>query len=339
MKNKKTTIQLTITVLLFATAFVMILGRTQQQPTNIQTKEKDLESVSVRLPVPVYDACFTQFFTAVDQGYYESEGLDVTFNFGTSETNPVKMVTTGADEFGILGGPDTLLVARSKGQPVRAFALLHQYANFTVLVTPVDSGITTVYDLEGKKIGFNYGHISTDIIRNTLRQERIDHTEVDVGFDFSQLITGKVDAQFGFRTHAPMYLREKGVDVNIISPQDYGIVSHGYTIFATEEMLTNRPEIAENFWRATSRGIEFAKNNPEEAIKSITTRDPKLNYEVELEKLAMYNEVIGKPYGYMTEEMFQDTYDRLLVEDVIENEFDVQESMDLDVLEKVWATG
>ena len=44
-----------------------------------------------------------------------------------------KMVASGADEFGLLGGPDTLLVARSKGHPLVAIAVLHRDSNFPVI--------------------------------------------------------------------------------------------------------------------------------------------------------------------------------------------------------------
>ena len=38
--------------------------------------------------------------------------------------------------------------------------------------------------LEDKKIGFFYGHISTDVLHNLLNKYNIDYEEVDVGFTF-----------------------------------------------------------------------------------------------------------------------------------------------------------
>ena len=100
---------------------LVIVGCNNQSPTGRAILDVK-EDVSVRLPIPVVEAGQTTFYVADDKGYYADEGLDVQFNMGSPETNPVKMVASGADDFGILGGPDTLLVARSKGQPLVAIA-------------------------------------------------------------------------------------------------------------------------------------------------------------------------------------------------------------------------
>src|SRR5947207_2765952 len=86
--------------------------------------------LSVRLPIPIIEAGSAPFFVAQDRGYYAEEGLDVTFEMGSRELNPVKTVSAGTDMFGVLGGPDTLLVARSKGQLLKAIMVLHRNSNF-----------------------------------------------------------------------------------------------------------------------------------------------------------------------------------------------------------------
>src|SRR5438046_1436831 len=121
---------------------------------------------------------------------------------GSKELNPVKTVATNQDTFGVLGGPDTLLVARSKGQPLQAIAVLHRNSNFPCLLALKSSGITKVEQLTGKKVGFFYGHISTDVLRSFLRKTGVKVEEVDVGFDYTQLINGGVAAQWAFTVTA-----------------------------------------------------------------------------------------------------------------------------------------
>lgn len=297
------------------------------------------DQVSVRLPIPVVEAGQTTFYVAEEKGYYEDQGLDVAFNLGSPETNPVKMVSSGADQFGVLGGPDTLLVARSKGLPLVAIAVIHRDSNFPVILTLKESGITELEQLKGKDIGFFYGHISTDVLHNLLNRYDIEHEEVDVGFDYSQLVAGQIDAEWAFRVTAGLNLPEKGIDVNVISPQDYGINTHGYTIFTTEEMIKERPETVRKFLEATIRGIEYTLNNPSESADILAEKSDKIDRDLEYKRLLMYNEVTSNskeyPIGYMDYGMFKETYERLAEEGVIGQEFDVSDAFTIQFLEEI----
>jgi NitT/TauT family transport system substrate-binding protein len=286
--------------------------------------------VSVRFPIPIVEAGQTPFYVAQTKGYYQEEGIAPKFEMGSKELNPVKTVASGQDTFGVLGGPDTLLVARSKGQPIKAIAVLHRNSNFPCLVTLKSSRLTKLNQLEGKKIGFFYGHISTDVLRNLLRKNNIKYTEVDVGFDYNQLIAGKIDAEWAFRVTAGLDLPAKGVDINIINPADYGIVTHGYTIFTTDREIQDKPDIVGRFLRATLRGVKFTVEHPQEANDILVAKDATLDKALSLRRLILYNEVTSNsatyPSGYMDRQMFQSTYDRLLEEKVIGKPFDVAEA-------------
>jgi len=296
------------------------------------------EQVFVRSPIPIVDAAFSPWYAAIDKDFYD--GLDITLRPGSPQANPIKMVLSGADQFGIIGGPDTLLVARSKGLPLVAIATIHRNSNFPVILTLEDSNLTNVKDLQNKKIGFFYGHISTDVLRNLFRKEKITVQEVDVGFDYNQLITKKIDAQWAFRTTAGLNLPAKGIKVNTISPADYGITTHGLTIFTTEKMIKENPELVRKFLLGTIKGIGYTVNNPEMAVTHTLNRNPSLDYDLELKRLKLDNEVTSKtrtyPPGYMDEKMFQETYDRLLQEGVLENKFDVTKAFTTQFLDEIY---
>lgn len=308
----------------------------EEKNTNIVTK--DMEKVSVRLPIPVIEAGQTPFYVAYDKGYYKDEGLEVDFGMGSKELNPVKMVVAGKDTFGVLGGPDTLLTARSKGHNIKAVSILHKESNFPCLITLKSSGITKLKQLQDSKIGYFYGHISTDVLRNMLKKNSIKHTEVDVGFDYSQLIAGKIDAEWAFTVTAGLQLPYKGVDINIISPKDYNITTHGYTIFTTDKMIKNNPKLVAKFVKATLKGVAYMVKNPKDALQSLLKRNPKLQQDLSLTRLEKYIEVTSNgrnfPLGYMDEHMFKETYHRLLEEKVIEKEFDIKEAFTTDFLIK-----
>nr|VFK41867.1 MAG: ABC-type nitrate/sulfonate/bicarbonate transport system, substrate-binding protein [Candidatus Kentron sp. SD]VFK47777.1 MAG: ABC-type nitrate/sulfonate/bicarbonate transport system, substrate-binding protein [Candidatus Kentron sp. SD] len=304
-----------------------------------KTSPESLDKISVRFPIPIVEAGQTTFYVAQDKGFYAEEGLDVQFEMGSKELNPVKMVASRQDDFAILGGPDTLLVARSKGHPLKAIAVIHRNSNFPCLITLKSSGITKLDQLQDKQIGFFYGHISTDVLRNLLRRNGIKYTEVDVGFDYAQLIAGRIDAEWAFTVTAGLELPAKGVDINFISPADYGINTHGYTIFATEKTIRERTDLTLRFLRASLKGVKYTLDNPEYALKSLLKRAPNLDEELNLKRQLAYNEVTSNtdkfPLGYMDETMFQATYDRLVEEDVIEKPFDIESAYTVEFLEKI----
>jgi NitT/TauT family transport system substrate-binding protein len=283
-------------------------------------------AVSVRFPIPIIEAGQAPFYVAQDKGYYSAENLAVQFQMGSRELNPVKTVATGQDMFGVLGGPDTLLVARSKAQPLKALAVLHRNSNFSCLLTLQSSGITKLEQLKGKKIGFNYGHISTDVLHDLLRRQKITYTEVDAGFDYNQLIAHRIDAEWAFTVTAGLDLPAKGVAVNIISPADYGIVTDGYTIFATDQTIATQSDLVSRFMRATLRGVGYTVAHPEEANDTLLKRDPSLDKALSLKRLIAYNAVTSNseqfPPGYLDRQMFQRAYDRLAEVKIIDKPFD-----------------
>jgi len=297
------------------------------------------EEISVRLPVPVMGAHFTQYFATVDQGYYSDERIEPKFNFGNPETNPVKMVAAGVDDIGLIGSPDTLIIARSKGIPVKAIATFHRNSDLFVIVSKENSGIETIHDLEGKKLGMFYGHSSTDIIRHLLHKHNVSVEEVNVGQDYSQFINDKIDAQFAFRTIGEVMLPEKGIEINVISPEDYGVNTHGLTLFATEETIEEKNKEIERFLRATFHGTEFTLENKEEALQSILNREPKLDPEIQMKQLEIFTKPISNseeyPIGYMDYEMYKESYDRMKEEGLLEEEFDVNEVFTTEFLERI----
>jgi NitT/TauT family transport system substrate-binding protein len=321
-------------------------GPEQQSPSSTAVSAGDAaapaaakERVSVRFPIPIRESGQSPFYLAEDRGYYQREGLDVRFEMGSPQLNPVKLVATGEDTFGVLGGPDTLLVARSKGQPLKAIAIIHRNSNFSCLVTLAKSNVTKVEQLRGKKIGFYYGHISTDVLRSLLHKRKVDYTEVDVGFDYNQLVSGAIDAEWAFTVTAALDLPARGVPLNIISPADYGIVTHGYTIFASEETIKQRPQVVLAFLRATLRGVSDAVLSPQAANEALLKRDSKLDAALNLKRQEAYNAVTSHgeefPPGYMDRGMFQSTYERLVEEKVIQKPFSVEEAYTTQFLEKL----
>ena len=328
--NSKNKILIGIIAIIVIVALIFIIGSNRSTGNIVLKDSYNLQKVSIRLPIPIKEAGSTPIFIAKELGFYKEEGLDLSINLGSPELNPVKMVANGTDTFGLLGGPDTLIVARSKNIPIEVFAILHRNSNFPVIITLKDSNITKVKQLENKKVGFFYGHISTDVLRALFKKEDVNIQEVDVGFNYNPLISKQIDAEWAFRTTAGVNLPSKGIKINMISPSDYGINTQGYTLFTRDEIIKDNPELVQKFWRATEKGIQYTLEHPEKAIEIFHKIAPDTNKSLEYKRLKLYNAVTSNskqyPIGYMDYQMFKETYDRLKKENVLKNSFNVQDA-------------
>lgn len=293
-------------------------------------------AVSVRLPIPVADTGFAPFYLGVDKGFFAKNNLNVTLEPGTPELNPVKMLSQGTDQFAVLGAPELLLTALSKGAPLVGLALLHKDANLFGVITLKESRITQVSQLEGKKVGFFYGHISTDILRMLFKKENINVEEVDVGFDYSQLISGKLPAQWGASTTAGITLPAKGVEINFINPADYGIVTQGLIVVTTEKMIKEQPQTVQAFVKSVLEATTYSLDHVEESIQATIKRDPNFSPEVGEKQLAVYNPSIKRnnPIGNISEEVMQQTKEQMLTVDLIPVDLDIKSAYDPQFVEQ-----
>ena len=285
------------------------------------------ERVRLCWPIPVVDPAQTPFYVADDHGAFKQHKVRVEYCFGRAEfSNPIQTVIDGAAEFGVVGGPDSVLVARAKGAPIKAVAMLHHNANFVCLAARKDSGICRFEHLQGKHIGFYYGHISTDILRSVLKQQNIEHTEVDVGFDYAPLMSGEVDAQWTFRVLAEIDFSAMGFQFHLLNPSSLGVYSHGYTIFAHEEFVARHGSVVQRFLQGLRAGIDFTLGQPETALRSLLQRDPTLSADLSLQKLQLYNHVTQYctvASGDFNRSLLQPAGERLIAHGLIRAGFDV----------------
>jgi NitT/TauT family transport system substrate-binding protein len=272
------------------------------RPTSTQTPSVSVTSsaipvakvqyVSMRLPIPAADTGFGPYYLCIDKGICAKHGIKLKLEPGTPELTPIKMLIQNKDQFAVVGGPEILFTARSKGAPVKAIAQVHKDSNFVEIATLKKSGLTKLKDLQGKKVGFFYGHISTDILRMLFQKEKVQVQEVDTGFDYGQLLAGKIEAQWVFRTTAGITLPAKGVQLNFIKPEDYGLKTQGHMVLTNEATLAKDPQLVQNFTNAIVESINYSVVHPEEVLAATMSRDPIFKKEVGTQQIAINTQAI-----------------------------------------------
>ena len=273
------------------------------------------EAVTVRLKW-FNQAQFAGFYVAQERGDYKAAGLDVNVQPGGPDFPAVQMVTGGNEQFGVTGA-DQVLIARSKGVPIVALAVIYRRNPF-VMFSLQKSGISKPADWVGKKVGVKIGGNEELIYRAVLAKAKIDKsqlTEIPVKFDIAPLLAGTIDVWPGYLINEVLAAQEHGFGVNIVAPSDYGIDLYADTLFTTEAMLKGKPSVVHDFVAATLKGWNAAIAAPEEAAKITVKYGDKLTYDHELAMMKASVPLLkpdGKPVGFMDAAGWSSAQDLLL---------------------------
>jgi signal transduction histidine kinase len=95
---------------------------------------------------------FAGYYAAVEKGFYQAEGLEVSFIEGSATTSPVNQVLAGNAQFGTSNS--RILINYFKEKPVVALATIFQHSPL-VLITKKDSGINNLHDLVEENVFFD----------------------------------------------------------------------------------------------------------------------------------------------------------------------------------------
>ncbi|WP_154814647.1 ABC transporter substrate-binding protein [Actinophytocola xinjiangensis] len=255
---------------------------------------------------------------ALEKGYYSELGLNLRMQPGGPNIDPVSVLGAGGAESGQASSPAAML-ARSRGVPIRSFAAVsqrHPYAYFSLPRRPI---------LEPKDmIGATIGVPATGVVmlEALLAANDIDSGEVKtetVGSDWAVLASGRVDAMTGYLTSV-QGRDVLGDTVHSLSLEDGGVNLYAYLYLCTDEVLESRSEALEALVVGSSKGWDFARENPEEAVALLKKRFPNIDDAAQLESANRISEYIWTDdtvehgFGYQSERTWQaqiDMWDEL----------------------------
>ncbi|WP_274650566.1 ABC transporter substrate-binding protein [Paenibacillus humicola] len=277
--------------------------------------EKPLTKVTLRLRW-LHQAQFAGFYAAVEKGFYKDAGLEVDIQPGGPDFPAVQMVASGGEQFGVTG-PDQIVLSREKGVPVVAVAAIHRKSPF-VLFSTKESGIKTMKDMIGKNVGVKLSGSEELEYRAMMKSAGIDRSQVHetvVKFDMAPFLQGQVDVWPGYLINEVLSAEEAGKELNIINPNDYGVNMYGDTLFTTEKMIKDKPEIVKAFVQASMKGWDYAINHPDEAAAFGMKYSDQLN--IDHEKAMMQNSIdlldaAHPPLGKMAEADWESLQQMLL---------------------------
>ncbi|MDQ1354359.1 MAG: hypothetical protein QG657_4668, partial [Acidobacteriota bacterium] len=234
-----------------------------------ESNSPNLEKISIRMKW-FFAGTMSGWFVAKEDGFFRKYGLDVTINSGGPQNSSVKLVSAKSDDFGVTGA-DELLLARDNNMPVVAIAVLFKHSPIC-FVSKKEKGIKSPKDWIGKKIEVSYGENAEYQYRALLQKFEIKKSEVkEVPYSFNLIpfIEDKVDISPAYAMDQATTLEMRGIKIDKVFANNYGIDPYGDVIITREDILKNRPEVVKKFLAAVLEAHEWAKSHIGESVDAL----------------------------------------------------------------------
>ena len=242
-----------------------------------------------------YEGPAAPFVVALDRGYYEQEGLDVTINEGNGSVESVQRVATGGYDMGFADISSLIHYRGGAGSAAVKAVLIGYNAPPFAIITLKKNRIESPKDMEGKVLGAPagdgaYAQWPMFVLANNINASKVRIENVSFPDREKMLAQGKVDAITDFWFTSFLTLMANGVgldDISVMLMSDHGLDLYGNAVVANPSIMKAKPEAVAAFVRATLRGIHDTTASPETAIKSVIKRNPAANEQVEIDRLKM----------------------------------------------------
>lgn len=285
-----------------------------------------------------HQAQFAGFYAADQEGYYAAEGLAVTFVEGGPTADLIAPLISGSAQFGVAGA-DTLILARSNDQDVRAIATIYRRSPI-VFISLADSNIVRPQDFVGKTI-----RVTDDILpvfhamMSNVGISSDQYTVVNVPNDITVFASGEVEVWSTFVSSFPITLEDADYNLNYVYPDDYGIHFYVDTIFTTDDRITNDPDLALRFLRATLRGWTYAIENPDKIGQMVLMYDADADVSIQTRQMLASAPLIntGEDHiGWMKPEVWSAMEQALREQNVLTLPVDATQVYTLQFLQEIY---
>lgn len=326
---KKAIIAVIVILVVAAVGLTVYLAR--NNPTCKVNEQREMTKVSVRMKW-FFAGTMTGWFAGKEEGIFKKHGVDLIINPGGPQNSSVKLVAAGSDDFG-LAGADEVILARAKGIPIVAIAVLFKESPLCY-ISRADSGIKRPEDWRGKRIEVSYGENAEYQFRALLKNAgltKVDYTEIPYTFNVIPFLEGRVDVSPAYAMDQAIVIENQGVKLNKVFAKDFGINPYADVIIATETTIKEKADLVRRFVASAIAAQEWAIRNPDKAVEHLLAIVPDL---AKTDQIAVWQATI--PYlmppgdttslGVMTREKWQETQNVLLESGALQKPIAVEDT-------------
>lgn len=227
----------------------------------------------------------TGFYVAVNEGFYEEEGLKVNI-VQPPEDGATTMVASGQAEFGV-DFQDYLAPVYTSDEniPITAVAAMIQH-NTSGLISLKEDNINSPKDLEGKNYATWDLPVEKAMMQNIVEADGGDFSKVNLIPEYVEneaaALQQDIDAIWIYYAWAGISTKQAGLETNTLFFKDLNPAFDFYSpvIVSNTDWLENNPDVAKAFLRATKKGYEFAIDDPDKAAEILVKQVPELSIDL-----------------------------------------------------------
>lgn len=315
-------------------ALSMLAGCSQKEaaePVNTTSEQETAagnEMTKVTLNEVAHSIFYAPMYVAIEEGYFEEEGIDLELVCGFGADKTMTAVISGEAEIGFMGSEASIYTyAEGATDYVVNFAQLTQRAgNF--LVAREEMPDFTWEDLKGHLVlGGRKGGMPEMVFEYILKENGIDpetDLEINQSIDFGSTAAAFAEDQGDFTVEfepGATTLESEGKGYVVASlGEDSGYVP--YTAFsAKQSYIDKNPDVIQGFTNALQKGMDYVQaHTPEEIATAIEPQFPETD-------LATITTIVTRYYDqdtWKSDLIFeQSSFD--LLQDILESAGELEE--------------
>jgi len=228
----------------------------------------------------VTQAQFAGYYVALDQGFYEDEGLNVTIKPGGPDVAPAQVIAGGGADV-VLDWMPSALASREKGLALVNIAQPFKSSGM-MLTCRKDAGIASPADFKGKTLGvWFYGNeypFLSWMNKLGLNTDGSDVTVLKQGFNVDPILQGQAACVSTMTYNEYWQIIDAGLspdELVVFKYEDQGVATLEDGMYVLEESLKD-PAFEDKmvrFVRASMKGWKWAEENPDEAAMIVLDND------------------------------------------------------------------
>lgn len=161
----------------------------------------------------------------------------------------------------------------------------------------------------------------------------------DLPSDLALFASGEIPVWGVYLTSFVFDTQQAGYVINIIYPDDYGIHFYADTLFTTDELLADDPDLAMRFLRASLKGWTYAVENPGEVPVMVQKVKPDADTTIESGRMNASLPLVntGQDHiGWMKADVWAGMAQTLQEQGVLTAAVDVTEVYNMQFLEEIY---